>query len=68
MVAQLYDFYLQTFLEAGGLVLGILGDGGVGAAALTGPRLTGPTGVPVLVSRLLHLSPDLNCLVSVGLH
>ena len=60
--------YLQTLLEAGGLVLGVLGDGGVGAAALAGPGLAGTTGVPVLVSRLLHLSPHLYCLLCVSLH
>ena len=39
------NVYLQALLEAGGLVLGVLGDGGVWAAALwrPGPRLSGPS-------------------------
>lgn len=60
--------YLQTLLETGGLVLGVLGNGGVGTAALTGPGLTCPTGVPVLISRLLHLRSHLHCLVCIGFH
>lgn len=68
MVIVIENFYLQTLLEAGGLVLGVLGDGGVGAAALTGPCLTGSTGVPVLISRLLHLSPNLHRLLCIGFH
>lgn len=60
--------YLQTLLEAGGLVLGVLCYGGMGATALTGPCLTFPTGVPVLISRLLHLSPHLHCLIGISFH
>lgn len=60
--------YLQALLEAGRLVLSVLGDGGVGTAAFTGPRLTRPAGVPVLVCRLLDLSPHLHRLLRVGLH
>lgn len=67
-VRVLEHIYLQTLLEAGGLVLGILGNGGVGAAALAGPCLAHPTGVPVLISRLLHLSPHLYRLLCIGLN
>lgn len=59
--------YLQALLEAGRLVLRVLGDGGVGAAALARPRLAAPAGVPVLVGGLLHLSPHLHRLLRVGL-
>lgn len=62
------NVYLQAFLEAGGLVLGVFGNGGVRAAALTGPRLCGATGIPVLVSRLLNLGPHFHCMVRVGFH
>ena len=60
--------YLQALLEAGGLVLGVLGDGGVGAAALAGPGLARAAGVPVLVGGLLHLGADLHRLLRVGVH
>lgn len=62
------NVYLQALLEAGCLVLGIFGDGGVRAAAFTRPRLPGAAVVPVLVGGLLDLSPHLHGVLRVGLH
>lgn len=62
------NVYLQALLEAGCLVLGVFGDGGVWAAALTRPRLPGAAVVPVLVGWLLDLSPHLHSVLCVGLH
>ena len=63
-----HEWYLQTLLEAGGLVLCVFGDGGVGAAAFTGPGLPAAAGVPVLVGRLLDLRAHLHRLVRVSVH
>lgn len=60
--------YLQTLLEAGGLVLGVFGNGSVRAATFTWPRLPGTAVIPVLISWLLNLSPHLHSMVRVGLH
>ena len=60
--------HLQALLEAGGLILGVLGDGGVGAAALTGPGLGGAAGVPVLIGGLLHLRAHLHRMLRIRLH
>lgn len=62
------NVYLQALLEAGCLVLGVFGDGGVRAAAFTRPRLPGAAVVPVLVGWLLDLSPHLHGVLRVGLH
>lgn len=62
------NVYLQALLETGGLVLGVFGNGGVGAAAFTWPRLPGTTVIPVLISWLLNLSPHLHSMVRIGLH
>lgn len=60
--------YLQALLEAGSLVLGVFGDGGVGTAAFTWPRLQRTAGIPVLVSRLLNLSPHFDRVLRIGLN
>lgn len=62
------NVYLQALLEAGGLVLGIFGNGGVRTAALTRPRLLRTAVIPVLVSGLLDLSPHLHSVLCIGLH
>jgi len=62
------NVYLQALLEAGRLVLGVFGNGGVWATAFTGPRLRWATGIPVLIGRLLNLSPHFHCMVRIGLH
>lgn len=62
------NVYLQALLEAGGLVLSVFGNGGVRAAAFTGPRLRRTAWIPVLISGLLDLSPHLHCMLRIGLH
>lgn len=62
------NVYLQALLEAGGLVLGVFGNGGVRAATFTRPRLPGATVIPVLISWLLNLSSHLHSMVCIGLH
>lgn len=62
------NVYLQALLEAGSLVLCIFGNSGVRAAAFTWPRLPGTSGIPVLISRLLNLGPNLHGMVCIGLH
>lgn len=58
----------QRLLEGRGLVLGVLQDGGVGAAALAAPHLPAPARVPVLVGGLSQLGPHLHQVLGVGLH
>lgn len=68
MFAMRENVYLQALLEGGGLVLGVFGDGGVRATAFTWPCLPCTTGIPVLISRLLNLSPYLHSMLCIGLH
>lgn len=58
----------EGLLEGSGLVLGVLGDGGVGAGAFAAPHLLGAGRVPVLVGRLRELRPDLHQVLRVRLH
>lgn len=58
----------QGLLEGRGLVLGVFGDGGVGAGAFAAPHFLGAGRVPVLVGGLRELRPDLHQVLRVGLH
>lgn len=58
----------QGLLEGCSLILGIFGNGCVGASAFTTPHFFSACWIPVLISRLRKLSPDLHQVFRVGFY